>query len=144
LIEEDDMTTGSSRPLPDNARLRRSAVGALFAGLSLMIVPVVASIRAAPPLTEAAHGVVFSFGAILVIYGVSTLTDLRAKWNKPRRHPGGTLSMTITNDAHVATAQLSSKPIACGTDTRLDKFVFAPDCIDSERIVPAGSGSDAK
>jgi hypothetical protein len=89
LIEEDYMTTGSARPLPDNARLRRSAVGALFAGTSLMIAPVVASVSAAPVLTEAAHWVVFSYGAILVIYGVSTLTDLRAKWNKQAAaHPG--------------------------------------------------------
>jgi hypothetical protein len=88
LIEEDDMTTGSARPLPNNARLRRSAVGALFAGLSLMIVPVVASVRADPVLTEAAHWVVFSYGAILVIHGVSTLTDLRAKWSRPQQRPG--------------------------------------------------------
>ena len=116
------MTTGSARPLPDNARLRRSAAGALIAGLSLMIVPVVASIRVAPLLTETAHWIVFSFGAMLVIYGVSTVTDLRAKWNKPHRNSGGTRSMTITNDARVATAQLPSEPLACGTDTRLDGF----------------------
>lgn len=137
------MTTGSARPLPDSARLRRSAVGALFAGLSLMIVPAVASVRAAPLLTEAAHWVVFSFGAILVVYGVSTLTDLRAKWNKPHRRPRGTRSMTITNDAHVATAQLPSEPLACGTDTRLDTFVFAPDRIDSERVVFTRSRTEA-
>jgi hypothetical protein len=54
-----------------------------------MIVLVVASVRAAPLLMEAAHWVVFSYGAMLVIYGVSTLTDLRAKRNKPQQHPAG-------------------------------------------------------
>lgn len=37
------MTTGSARQLLNNARLRRSAVGTLFAGLSLMIGPSISS-----------------------------------------------------------------------------------------------------
>lgn len=107
------MTTGAARPLPDNARLRRSAVGALFAGIFLMIAPIVASIRAAPLLTEAAHWIVFSYGAILIIYGVSTLTDLRAKWNKPQQHPAGsgtdaTSSVLLDDDKRSRPAHVRS------------------------------------
>jgi hypothetical protein len=72
------MAIRSARPLPDNARLRGSAAGALFAGLCLMIAPAVAALGENPVLTEAAHLAVFSYGAILVIRGVSTLTDLRS------------------------------------------------------------------
>ena len=71
------MTTGSARPQPDDARLRRSAVGALSAGLSLMIAPAVASLGTAPVLTETAHWGVFCYGAILLLRGVATLTALR-------------------------------------------------------------------
>jgi hypothetical protein len=59
--------------------MRGSAAGALLAGLCLMIAPAVAALGANPVLTEAAHLAVFSYGAILVIRGVSALTDLRSK-----------------------------------------------------------------
>lgn len=67
----------------------RSAVGALYAGIVLMITPLIAAIDHAPVLTTLSHWTIFAYGVVLVVYGAAVLTRTDADPNELRRPSGG-------------------------------------------------------